>query len=266
MPAVIAENDVSIWDDETGAVYHYPKRYSSILKPGVQVIYYKGKLTDKSFADQRLSPLPHYFGTACIGKVYPDPESTKGDLFALIDDYRPFERAILAREGGGYLEPIPETKVSNYWRNGVREIEKHTFDEILSRAKVESPQISERAEGEYPGAFESLMEGAASAYRGVRYKREQKLRLQAVAIHGLACKACGFDFEKAYGEYAKGFIHVHHIQPVSEFTTPKSVNPETGLAPLCANCHSVIHLKRASTLSIDELRAMIRGEWLFKEI
>ncbi|MFU5787460.1 hypothetical protein ACM7TQ_22425, partial [Pseudomonas aeruginosa] len=22
MPAVIAENDVSIWDDETGAVYH----------------------------------------------------------------------------------------------------------------------------------------------------------------------------------------------------------------------------------------------------
>ncbi|HEQ1718401.1 TPA: restriction endonuclease, partial [Pseudomonas aeruginosa] len=28
MPAVIAENDVSIWDDETGAVYHYPRRYS----------------------------------------------------------------------------------------------------------------------------------------------------------------------------------------------------------------------------------------------
>ncbi|HCI3596178.1 TPA: restriction endonuclease, partial [Pseudomonas aeruginosa] len=55
MPAVIAENDVSIWDDETGAVYHYPRRYSAILKPGVQVVYYKGKLTDKSFADQRLS-------------------------------------------------------------------------------------------------------------------------------------------------------------------------------------------------------------------
>ncbi|MCR7161755.1 restriction endonuclease, partial [Pseudomonas aeruginosa] len=49
MPAVIAENDVSIWDDETGAVYHYPRRYSAILKPGVQVVYYKGKLTDKSF-------------------------------------------------------------------------------------------------------------------------------------------------------------------------------------------------------------------------
>lgn len=48
MPAVIAENDVSIWDDETGAVYHYPRRYSAILKPGVQVVYYKGKLTDKS--------------------------------------------------------------------------------------------------------------------------------------------------------------------------------------------------------------------------
>ncbi|MDA1453019.1 hypothetical protein PALA21_04792 [Pseudomonas aeruginosa] len=72
MPAVIAENDVSIWDDETGAVYHYPRRYSAILKPGVQVVYYKGKLTDKSFADQRLSAQPHYFGIARIGKVYPN--------------------------------------------------------------------------------------------------------------------------------------------------------------------------------------------------
>ena len=28
---------------------------------------------------------------------------------------------------------------------------------------------------------------------------------------------CGFNFEKAYGDYAKGFIHIHHIVPVSEF-------------------------------------------------
>ncbi|ERY53247.1 hypothetical protein Q057_05796 [Pseudomonas aeruginosa BL03] len=103
MPAVIAENDVSIWDDETGAVYHYPRRYSAILKPGVQVVYYKGKLTDKSFADQRLSAQPHYFGIARIGKVYPDPESSKGDLFALIESFQPFEQAVLAKEGNSYL-------------------------------------------------------------------------------------------------------------------------------------------------------------------
>ncbi|MCT5591923.1 hypothetical protein LZL52_24595, partial [Pseudomonas aeruginosa] len=82
MPAVIAENDVSIWDDETGAVYHYPRRYSAILKPGVQVVYYKGKLTDKSFADQRLSAQPHYFGIARIGKCSGQPIPDSGLSFS----------------------------------------------------------------------------------------------------------------------------------------------------------------------------------------
>lgn len=136
MPAVIAENDVSIWDDETGAVYHYPRRYSAILKPGVQVVYYKGKLTDKSFADQRLSAQPHYFGIARIGKVYPDPESSKGDLFALIESFQPFEQAVLAKEGNSYLEPIPPSKASNYWRSGVREIGQVTFDSILQGPRL----------------------------------------------------------------------------------------------------------------------------------
>lgn len=143
MPAVIAENDVSIWDDETGAVYHYPRRYSAILKPGVQVVYYKGKLTDKSFADQRLSAQPHYFGIARIGKVYPDPESSKGDLFALIESFQPFEQAVLAKEGNSYLEPIPPSKASNYWRSGVREIGQVTFDSILARAEIKPLQVAE---------------------------------------------------------------------------------------------------------------------------
>ncbi|MCG8911314.1 HNH endonuclease [Pseudomonas sp. DP-17] len=265
MPAVIAENDVSVWSDETGAVYHYPKRYSSILLPGAQVIYYKGKLTDKAFADQRLSTQPHYFGVARIGKVYSDPKSSKGDLFALIEDFQPFEWAILAKEGDSYLEPISPSKISNYWRSGVREISQHTFDDILSRAKIKSLQISESLEQEDAYDFKSRVEGSPIAYYGVRYERDPKLRTQAIAIHGLSCKACGFDFEKAYGSYAKGYIHVHHTMPISEFDGPMPVNPETDLVTLCANCHSVVHRKRSSTLSLDELKGMIRGLWLFKE-
>ncbi|MEZ1588195.1 HNH endonuclease, partial [Pseudomonas aeruginosa] len=91
-------------------------------------------------------------------------------------------------------------------------------------------------------------EGSLSTYYGVRYERDPTLRLQAIAIHGVACKACGFDFGKAYGEYAKGFIHVHHTQPISEFEAPKAVNPETDLVPLCANCHAVVHRRRDRTL------------------
>lgn len=263
MPAIIAENDVSIWDDETGAVYHFPKRYSSILTPGVQVVYYKGKLTDKSFADQRLSAQPHYFGTARIGKVYPDPESSKGDLFALIESFQPFEQAVLAKEGDSYLEAIPPSKASNYWRSGVREVEQAIFDKILGQAKIKPLHIAEGAVAEDAQDFQSHQEGSPTLYFGVRYERDPMRRLQAIAIHGLACQGCAFDFEKAYGEYAKGYIHVHHILPLSEFGGPKEVNPETDLITLCANCHAVVHCRREKTLSIDELKGMVRGRWVY---
>lgn len=261
MPAVIVENDVSIWDDETGAVYHYPKRYSAILMPGMQVVYYKGGLKDKTFADRRLTDLPHYFGIAHIGKVYPDPNSSKGDLFALIEGFQPFEWPVLAKDGDTYLEPIPPSKASNYWRNGVRPIDQITYQSILMRAKLKPPQIAEAQESEDALAFRSGVEGSTTSYYGVRYERDPKLRCQAIAIHGTACKACGFDFEKAYGEYARGYIHVHHVQPISEFDGVKLVDPETDLITLCANCHAVIHRKRRTTLSIDQLKRMIRGHW-----
>jgi putative restriction endonuclease len=60
MPAVIVENDESAWDDQTGALYHFPERYLSILQPGERVIYYKGRMRNKRFAPQRLSPDAHY--------------------------------------------------------------------------------------------------------------------------------------------------------------------------------------------------------------
>ncbi|WP_406874901.1 hypothetical protein [Acinetobacter baumannii] len=31
MPTVIVENDISQWDDLTGEVYHFPKRYKDLM-------------------------------------------------------------------------------------------------------------------------------------------------------------------------------------------------------------------------------------------
>ncbi|MNO43869.1 hypothetical protein D3C76_340990 [compost metagenome] len=107
------------------------------------MIYYKGKLLDRAYAKQRLSTKPHYFGVACIGKIESDPDSLKGDLFAKIENFQPFERAVLAKEGGGYLEPIPQSKTKNYWFNGVREISPSTFETILNLAKTKPLQIAE---------------------------------------------------------------------------------------------------------------------------
>ena len=63
------------------------------------------------------------------------------------------------------------------------------------------------------------------------------------------------DFEKVYGEVGKGFIHVHHITPISDKRGKMHlVNPEINLIPVCPNCHAMLHKGK---LSIAELRAII---------
>lgn len=103
--------------------------------------------------------------------------------------------------------------------------------------------------------FESRAEGKPSLRYVTTYERNPKNRNDAIRLHGTACVVCGFDFFRAYGELGDGFIHIHHKSPVSESGIVE-VNPETDLAPVCPNCHAMIHRKQASTLTIDELREL----------
>lgn len=258
MPTVIVENDVSQWDDQTGEVYHFPKRYRDLLLPGERVIYYKGRMKDKRFEGSRLSRSPHYFGIAEVGDVFPIKNGK--ELLAKIINFRPFEVAIDFQQDGEYLEKIPKSKETNYWRDGVRRIDEDTYNEILSLAIVgpvsETKTVLSDSDNQ---SFESGVEGRSSAYTGTRYERDQELRKRALLIHGCTCAACGFNFEEFYGEYAKGFIHIHHVEPLFE-TGEKIVNPETDLIPLCANCHAVVHRKRDKTLTVEDLQAMINRD------
>lgn len=256
MFVVITENDESNWKDDTGVLYHFPKRYTSLLVPGAKAIYYKGKIKDKKFSEDRLSDLPHYFAIATIGKVYSDRESKKGDLFAIIDGYQPFAEPVLAKDDNGYLEAIPINRLNNYWRDGVRQINSDTYERIVNNAAVsliESKLIHNNDVDE----LESYEEGNKKSRFVTFYERNPKLRRQAIAIHGLNCKACGFNFGERYGSYADGLIHIHHIKPISQLDNPKIINPETDLIPLCANCHAVVHYKKFKTLSVDQLAALI---------
>lgn len=104
MYTVIAENDVSQWDDQTGSLYHFPKRYSKHLLPGTKVVYYKSGLKLKAFKDGRLHKAPHYFATAVIGDIHEDKEGKKGALFAEILEYQPFDIPVLAKYNNEYFE------------------------------------------------------------------------------------------------------------------------------------------------------------------
>ena len=133
--AVITENDVSSWDDETGAVYHFPNKYKNKILPGTNVLYYKGEIKERQYADNRLSPRPHYFGIAKIGNVKQDPNQPK-NYFAEIIEYIPFSIPVLTKkEDGEYWEDVPNDR-SNYWRDGVRVISECIFRKVALQGSV----------------------------------------------------------------------------------------------------------------------------------
>jgi putative restriction endonuclease len=262
MPAVIVENDESQWKDETGEIYHFPKRYLPILTPGQKVIYYKSRLRNPDYAAQRLSGDQHYFGVAEIGQIYPDPESDKGDNFATIENFRHFTTAVPARDANGNtIEEIPANRVSNYWRDGVRRISSSIYDAILSRAELAPlPEIPESGAPAWPIAeLQSGHEGSAHIVFTTVFERDPMLRKQALTMHGYTCFGCGFNFEERYGMHGRGFIHVHHLKPLHSLGSRQPVNPETDMIPVCPNCHCMIHRRKHHTLSLNELRNLIRS-------
>ena len=66
-------------------------------------------------------------------------------------------------------------------------------------------------------------------------------------------------FEDKYGEIGTGFIHIHHIVPISEIGKEYEINYKTDLVPVCPNCHAMLHRKvNDRTLTIEELKERLK--------
>ncbi len=107
-------------------------------------------------------------------------------------------------------------------------------------------------------------DGKAIEYYGTRYERNPINRARAIELHGTVCKACDFDFEKAYGKLGRGFIEVHHVRPLSTLEQETAIDPEKDLVPLCSNCHRMVHRKKEEILEVDKLKSLFR-EWEAKQ-
>ena len=101
-------------------------------------------------------------------------------------------------------------------------------------------------------------EGAKSTRLVNVYERKASLRAKAIAVHGLSCMVCNFNFEETYGPHGKSFIEVHHLKPLSEFEEESVIDPKTDMVVVCSNCHRMIHRKRNNPLTIEELQNMLR--------
>jgi 5-methylcytosine-specific restriction protein A len=110
-----------------------------------------------------------------------------------------------------------------------------------------------------PTAVVGQEEGDAYEVLVTRYERSQINRAACIAVHGVTCHACGFDFSLTYGPLGEGVIDVHHVQPVSTVGPGTAIDPIKDLVPLCANCHRMAHQRRPAPYSVAEIQSMLRG-------
>jgi 5-methylcytosine-specific restriction endonuclease McrA len=103
-----------------------------------------------------------------------------------------------------------------------------------------------------------LVEGAVRSITVNTYERDPKARQRCIEAHGTTCCICGFSFGARYGEVAEGYIHVHHLRPLSEVGNEYVVDPVEDLRPVCPNCHGVLHLG-GRCRSIEEVRQLVRS-------
>lgn len=174
---------------------------------------------------------------------------------------------------GTTFDPLLPSSWSHGWKQlswslKVSPLEINTEDEALTDRLINTwterfvgsvLALSPLEEIEYINDVYGLPEGAKMQVTVNRYERNRINRSLCLTHHGTTCKVCDFDFNKTYGKVGEGFIHVHHLTPVSQLGTDYVINPIKDLIPVCPNCHYMLH-RNKPPLSIDELKKIIRSK------
>jgi 5-methylcytosine-specific restriction enzyme A len=102
-----------------------------------------------------------------------------------------------------------------------------------------------------------FIEGSTISVLVNRYERSPEARAICIRKYGAICSVCGFDFSKRFKNIGNGFIHVHHLKPLSKVGKNYKLNPVEDLRPVCPNCHSMLHQKKPEPYTIEQLKAFL---------
>jgi 5-methylcytosine-specific restriction enzyme A len=116
---------------------------------------------------------------------------------------------------------------------------------------IKNPPLAEEIE------TKTFPEGASHQVTINTYERNPEARTICINHYGLNCFVCGFNFKNTYGIIGEGFIHVHHLKPISEIGRGYKINPIKDLRPVCPNCHAMLH-QRKPAYSIEELKTILK--------
>lgn len=110
---------------------------------------------------------------------------------------------------------------------------------------------------------ELFREGAVSRVLVNAYERDSKARDKCIKHYGTSCSVCSFNFGNKFGALGEGFIHVHHLKPISEIGQEYKINPIEDMRPVCPNCHAMIH-RQNPLLSIEEIQSLLQKSDFYK--
>ena len=153
--------------------------------------------------------------------------------------------------------PIPINVVSG--DNTIKVEGKNLFDISKITALYNSSYSEPKANaGTIENGINAYWEGELGQVTITTHERNINARNKCIQSKGTKCFVCGFDFEKTYGELGKGFIHIHHVTPISNRDGRYEIEVENDLFPVCPNCHAMLHRRKDSILSIEELKLIIQ--------
>lgn len=96
-------------------------------------------------------------------------------------------------------------------------------------------------------------EGGKQLVSSYQYERNPDARRDCINYYGPDCHVCGFNFGQVFGDIGEGFIHVHHLTPLSDYDGEHEIDPIEDLRPVCPNCHAMLH-RTSPPYSIAELQ------------
>ena len=136
---------------------------------------------------------------------------------------------------------------------------------LLSTYRTNSPGVakstthvfwhppSESADAE----IDTAEEGTGTSVLVNKYERSVKNRNSCIQRYKAICSVCGFDLSVAYGEIGEGYIHVHHLTPLSASKgKSRKVDLIKDLRPVCPNCHEMLH-RTAPPYTIEKLQEIM---------
>ncbi|MBC7525341.1 MAG: HNH endonuclease [Flavobacterium sp.] len=175
------------------------------------------------------------------------------DFEALLN---PFEEPILPIEilkSGNLINQHWSTQSSgiSIKKEVTEELEAVWFNFLTTQNIRYNPFVSSENESQ-----KIYTEGTPNQVILTKYERNPHAREECIKYYGLSCIICKFNFEEVYGDIGKNFIHVHHLNQISEVGKKYNIDPINDLRPVCPNCHSMIH-KRKKAFSLKDIEIIL---------